>query len=188
MTYVRLLSDEKSCNIGVNNTNEICAPYGFVTNHQAYSKFLENKNLKTKLEELLTQASLDNIQNIGIKIRELILHSPLPSELEIDLDKAYHVLCDHYNPEDIDSDLLCAKVDKHMHNADLQTLHINCQDVCGLELVRYKVLESFASLFTDRAIHYRKYRGYDHFQFTTKYSLRLSAKPIASKSLKELAA
>jgi pyruvate, water dikinase len=178
MKYLHYLNNPKSNEVGNKNSNTIeivnnltlvnvNVPNGFATNDEAYSEFLQTDNLKNNINDILDDSDLNDSQILnhkGEEIRKMILNTSLPKNIQSELNLAYDKLSGYYNSDEFDTAIRdCTK-------------SINDKsyiDVKGVELLYKIVQERYASLFTDRAIHYRYIRGYNHFAFSAKFVIYL---------------
>src|SRR6185369_6941703 len=74
---------------------QIQVPFGFAVTAYAYKFFIEKNELNNKISDAL--ASLDTkdmkqLEEIGGKIREMIISSPFPEELDVAIRGAYKQL------------------------------------------------------------------------------------------------
>ncbi|MDJ0582772.1 phosphoenolpyruvate synthase [Crocosphaera sp.] len=158
-------------------------PTGFATTAYAYSYFIESAGLESRLRDLFADLDVNDVTNLqerGQLARSLILNTPFPKELETAIVAAYKMLCDRYSHEcsklqekyreecKIETQNLDVAVRSSATAEDLpeasfagqQETYLNIHSVKGVLEACHKC---FASLFTDRAISYRHYNGFDHF-------------------------
>lgn len=138
-------------------------PFGFAVTANGYRLFREVNKLEKPLDDLLY--SLDtigysNLSFIGEKARKLILASSFPEELSNDIKKAYQVLS---NDSEIDN--LGVAVRSSATSEDLPTASFagrmeSFLNISGEKQLLDAVLRCYASLFTDRAIKYRHDMGF----------------------------
>ena len=75
-------------------------PNGFAVTATAYHYFLKTAGIKDKIKKILSDLNTHSIRNLterGRLVRELILRSELPKELEIEIIKSYKKLSKQYN-------------------------------------------------------------------------------------------
>ena len=141
-------------------------PNGFAITAEAYRYFLREAKLDSKIHEILKDLdtnNLDNLRQRGRQVRQAILGSTLPSELEDLILIAYQELSEeHRGPADVAVRSSATAEDlPDASFAGQQETYLNVQgDLSLLETSK----RCFASLFTDRAISYRVDKGFDHFQ------------------------
>jgi pyruvate,water dikinase len=141
-------------------------PNGFAITAEAYHLLLAQNNTRQKLEELfkdLDASNVDDLAQRGTQAREIVYNQSLPDELSQEILHAYRQLQDEYGPE------LTLAVRSSATAEDLPTASFAGQqesylNISGDEELLDACRRCFASLFTDRAIHYRIDQGFDHFR------------------------
>ncbi|NOR57896.1 MAG: hypothetical protein GQ474_05165, partial [Sulfurimonas sp.] len=112
MKYLHYLNNPRSNEVGNKNSNTIeivnnltlvnvNVPNGFATNDEAYSEFLQTDNLKNNINDILDDSDLNDsriLNHKGEEIRELILNTSLPKDIQSELNLAYDKLSGYYNP------------------------------------------------------------------------------------------
>jgi len=142
-------------------------PDGFATTAPAFFAFLKETELDKKIEEILKDLDTHNIKNLqiaGKTIRDLILQATLPEQLQKDIAKAYKELSEKYNTENVDVAVRSSATAEDLPGASFAGQQETFLNISGVENVVFAVKKCFASLFTDRAIAYRKEMGFSHMQ------------------------
>jgi len=150
-------------------------PNGFAITAEAYHYLLDANDLKPKmhavLDELNPQDSVD-LQARGLKTRQLILQATFPEDLQTEMCQAFAQLKQQYGQE-ISVAVRSSATAEDLPNASFagqQDTYLNIKneaeflDACQ---------RCFASLFTDRAIHYRVDQGFDHFSIGLSIGVQL---------------
>ncbi len=198
MKYLHFLNSTKNNNIGGENSDTkgiiantssvgINIPNGFATNDKAYLDFLQANSLRYKIEDILSNSDLKSNQTLnhaGKEVRELIFDTPLPRDIQNELNMAHDEILLYYNSDEFDTAIHSSTQHVKVPDIDLQNIENSYKDIGGTELLYKKIQERYASLFTNRAIHYRDFRGYDHFSFSPCLSILLKEKTINEKYLK----
>lgn len=162
----------------------ISVPDGFAVTSEAYRHFVSHNDLSGKFKSILKGLNTGNMRNLserGYRIRQAILASKFPADLQNEIVKAYAKLSREYQPHK-SFRLTFSKADHTNHFAggvdvavrssataeDLADASFAGQQESYLNVSgEYQLLESikkcFASLFTDRAISYRVDKGFGHF-------------------------
>ncbi|MGV7227984.1 MAG: phosphoenolpyruvate synthase [Nitrospirales bacterium] len=141
-------------------------PNGFAITAESYRYFLREAKLDSKIHEILRDLDTNDLENLrqrGRQVRQAILGSPLPSDLENLIIIAYQKLSEGLTgPADVAVRSSATAEDlPDASFAGQQETYLNVQgDLSLLETCK----RCFASLFTDRAISYRVDKGFDHFQ------------------------
>ena len=140
-------------------------PNGFAITAEAYRYTLERSNCWNALRETLEGLQPNDVEMLarcGKKAREIIYSAELPADLQDEISQAYQLLQQQYK-----SDLSLA-VRSSATAEDLPTASFAGQqdtylNITGIADLLESCRRCFASLFTDRAIHYRMDQGFDHF-------------------------
>jgi pyruvate,water dikinase len=83
---------------------DIKVPNGFATTSEAYWLFLSHNTLEEKITAICNSSDstqIDQLQKSSKKIKDLILSSSLPKELEDEIEEAYTKLCSNYTTTDV---------------------------------------------------------------------------------------
>jgi len=139
-------------------------PNGFATTADAYRKFLSHKGLDNQINDLLNGLDVNDVvalASAGSKIRQWIVDTPFPSDLEKEIRHAYSAMEKKYGDE------LSVAVRSSATAEDLPTASFAGQqetflNVRGADAVLLAIRHVFASLYNDRAISYRVHQKFDH--------------------------
>jgi len=141
----------------------IKVPNGFAITAEAYRYLLAGNSwdeLQATLDELIPD-DVDSLASCGKKAREIIYSATIPAELADEINQAYQKLQQQYGSE------LSLAVRSSATAEDLPTASFAGQqdtylNITGIADLLESCRRCFASLFTDRAIHYRIDHGFDH--------------------------
>jgi len=141
-------------------------PNGFAITAEAYRYMLDQADARDALHATMEGLDPDDVEDLarrGSRAREIIYAAGLPDDLQQEILFAYHQLQEEYGDE------LSLAVRSSATAEDLPTASFAGQQDTFLNINGNAVLldacrRCFASLFTDRAIHYRIDQGFDHFQ------------------------
>mgnify|MGYP001827282511 FL=1 len=139
-------------------------PNGFATTAQAYRDYLSHNGLEQRIGEALAGLDVDDVDALaatGARIRGWILDAELPPELSDEITAAYAEMSAEYST-DTDVAVRSSATDEDLPDASFagqQETYLNIRGNAHLLRTCKRVL---ASLFTDRAIHYRVDKGFDH--------------------------
>ncbi len=140
-------------------------PNGFAITAEAYRYVLKANGLWDKLHQLLEGLNPDDVSDLqrrGHKIRQMIYEATLPSDLVDQMLAAYkelHRLCG----EDISLAVRSSATAEDLPSASFAGQQETYLNIKGEASYLDACKRCFASLFTDRAIHYRIDQGFDHF-------------------------
>ena len=145
-------------NLGVN------VPGGFATTSDAYRGFLEHENLGNRINALLDQLDVDDLDALaktGKQIRDWLMNVPLQEDLENDINIAYAKLVEQYG-EEVTWAVRSSATAEDLPDASFAGQQETFLNVSGIDDIKVAIRKVFASLFTDRAISYRVHQNFDH--------------------------
>jgi len=137
-------------------------PNGFATTADAYKYFLKFNKIDEKLEKLFNNLDLnklENVQKAGKKARSLILGGKFPKDLKEEIITGYGKLCEEYG-ENCDVAVRSSATAEDLPDASFAGQHESYLNIKGEKDVLEAVKYCFSSLFTDRAIAYRRDKGF----------------------------
>jgi pyruvate,water dikinase len=149
--------------IGTLKGEGIQVPDGFATTAEAYWKFLRENDLTGKLEALLKDLKNQKkpLEKVGQAIRSLFLHGKFPEDIAQDIRKAYRELGRRYGAEEVDVAVRSSATAEDLPEASFAGQQETFLNVTGEAQLMEACRRCYASLFTDRAITYRKEHGFD---------------------------
>jgi len=139
-------------------------PSGFAITAEAYKYVIDKAGISQKIRNTLTGLDTHNMENLskrGEKIRGLVKNTPCPEELEQEIRIAYREMEKKYS-RDVDVAVRSSATAEDLPTASFAGQQETYLNVQGEEELVGKVMECFASLFTNRAISYRVDQGFDH--------------------------
>ena len=167
----------KGANLAEIYNLKIPVPQGFVITAQAYDLFIKNSELKEKIDELLKKIDYENtkqLDEITKQIRELIINSKLPKEIQGDIIEAYGTLSSEMKDKQTAHDLIgkssepcfvavrSSATTEDLEDASFAGQQDTFLNVKGNSDLIESVKKAFASLFTSRATYYRNKKGFKH--------------------------
>ena len=160
----------KGANLGEMANNRFPIPNGFIVTTQAYYHFLERTGIKQKILALLEPLDVDDtaaLEAVTEQVRELILSARMPEEIGVEIQKAYQRieqkkvgwgnLSSSEQPYVAVRSSATAEDLPEASFAGQQETYLN---VIGRPEVVKAVQNCWASLFTPRAVFYRKKQGF----------------------------
>jgi len=144
----------------------VLIPNGFAITADAYRYVLAQAHAWEPLREALAGLRTDDMEDLmrrGRRAREIVYGAALPVDLRSEILEAYRTLQGEYGPD------LTLAVRSSATAEDLPTASFAGQqdtylNVHGEERLLDACRRCFASLFTDRSIHYRIDQGFDHLK------------------------
>ena len=141
----------------------IRVPNGFAVTADGYHQFLKTGNLVETIRSLLAGLDTRNLSDLadrGRRVREKILATPLPGDLEQEILAAYAKLGEQYGPG-TDVAVRSSATAEDLPGASFAGQHESFLNICGDRALLQACHQCIASLFTDRAISYRVDKGFD---------------------------
>lgn len=144
----------------------ISVPQGFATTSEAYWEFLKANDLPHKIQAQLEswETGAKSLEEVGKAIRRLFLKAQFPANLDRDLREAYHELCRRYQVGEVDVAVRSSATAEDLPDASFAGQQETFLNVTGDHELLDSCRKCYASLFTDRAISYRKEKGFDHMK------------------------
>jgi len=144
----------------------IRVPGGFATTAAAYRSLLRENDLRDPMRKLLEKLEEDeeSLPEVGRSVRRLLRRAEFPGRLEEEVRSAYRELSDRYDTKNADVAVRSSATAEDLPTASFAGQQETVLNVVGEEDLLDACRECFASLFTDRAISYRRSRDFDHLQ------------------------
>jgi pyruvate,water dikinase len=139
-------------------------PSGFAITAEAYKYVIEKAGIGQKIKDTLEDLDTHDMENLaerGEKIRNLIAHSPCPKKLEEEIRVAYREMERKYGGG-VDVAVRSSATAEDLPTASFAGQQTSYLNVRGEGDLLERVMDCFASLFTNRAISYRVDKGFDH--------------------------
>ena len=143
----------------------ITIPNGFAITAQAYRHVLQVGGLAERIRAILSDLDTRDLANLaerGRRVRDAILATPLPADLQQEIKTAYGALCEEYGSE-TDVAVRSSATAEDLPDASFAGQQESFLNIRGDRALLEACQQCLASLFTDRAISYRVDKGFDHF-------------------------
>jgi len=141
-------------------------PHGFAITAQAYRYMLDKAGawdrLHAELDEL-DPADVAALARKGKRAREIVYGAGLPDDLAAEILDAYRKLQQEYG-EEVSLAVRSSATAEDLPTASFAGQQDSYLNIKGEQSLLDTCRRCFASLFTDRAIHYRLDQGFDHFK------------------------
>ena len=141
-------------------------PNGFAITAQAYRTMLDHAGAWDALHDALDALDpndVDDLARRGARAREIVYSAALPDEIHTQILDAFHTLKKQY-PDEISVAVRSSATAEDLPNASFAGQQDTYLNIESDEQLIDACRRCFASLFTDRAIHYRVDHGFDHFR------------------------
>jgi len=139
-------------------------PGGFATTAEAYREFLSHLGLAEQIQAALDTLDVDDVGALartGKLIRQWIVETPFPQQLENDIKHEYEVLTAGSGPE-VSFAVRSSATAEDLPDASFAGQQESFLNIQGYEHILHAIKEVFASLYNDRAIAYRVHKGFTH--------------------------
>ncbi len=137
-------------------------PGGFATTADAYREFLAHQGLADRIHAALESLDVDDVDalvKVGAQIRQWIVDTPFPAQLEAEIKAAYEQITSEGEGSFAVRSSATAEDLPDASFAGQQETFLN---IHGYENILHAMKEVFASLYNDRAIAYRVHKGFTH--------------------------
>ncbi len=132
-------------------------------------KWLKNK-IQARLEEWETGKK--SLEETGKEVRRLFLRSNFPDEVAEDIRISYRELSRRYNKPEADVAVRSSATAEDLPSASFAGQQESFLSVSGEEELLDACRRCYASLFTDRAISYRKDKGFSHMDIALSIGIQ----------------
>jgi len=153
----------KGANLGRLTQNGFVVPPGFVIGTAAYVAHLQsNEGLRQKIVSALRALNYEKAEDLETcaqQIRGWIVEAPMPDDLITEIAQAYQKLCSGSFVA-----VRSSGTAEDLEGASFAGLHDTFLDVRGTDNVVDAVKRCWASMWTSRAVFYRRTQGFDHFE------------------------
>jgi len=147
----------KGANLGEMIKAGFPVPYGFCVTTESFKEFIKHNNLSDFISQVIKDANLDNISQIGERIREQVKQSEIPAEVAQEIVAAiektgpdtYYAVRSSATAEDLAFASFAGQQDTYLN-------------IKGEKFLLESIRNCWASLFTDRAILYRIQNKIEH--------------------------
>lgn len=139
-------------------------PGGFATTAAAYRDFLAQSDLDKRIRAVLDDLAVTDVTalaEVGSRIRQWIVDTPLPPRLENEVRDAYEKMKAEAGV-DISLAIRSSATAEDLPDASFAGQQETFLNINGVDHVLSAIKQVFASLYNDRAIAYRVHQGFKH--------------------------
>jgi pyruvate,water dikinase len=139
---------------------QLNVPNGFIVSAPFFFEYRKKNNLDEKIVKLIEAINFDDfssIEQVSKKIRDMIIDTPMPDELEEKILTCFEKLGGDTQPMAVRSSSTAEDLDDASFAGQLETFLY----VVGKEDLIEKIRECWVSLYNGRAVFYRKQKGFD---------------------------
>jgi pyruvate,water dikinase len=141
-------------------------PNGFAITADAYRTVLDQASAWDALHEVLDALNPEDVDDLAKRARqarEIVYSAPFPQNLESQILEAFAQLRQEYG-DDMTVAVRSSATAEDLPTASFAGQQDTYLNIRGSAALLESCKRCFASLFTDRAIHYRIDQGFDHFK------------------------
>ena len=144
----------------------IRVPAGFATTAAAYWSLLKTSGLSAAIASKLAELDADagNLAAVGAAVREMVLAAELPAALVAAITGAYREMAARSGRKVVSVAVRSSATAEDLPEASFAGQLETYLNVRGEQALLEACKRCYASLFTDRAIIYRRNHGFDHMQ------------------------
>jgi pyruvate,water dikinase len=153
----------KNTSLGILTMAGLPVPPGFAVTAAAYRRALRDTGLDQTLTRLVSSVDVEDLAALGAvsaEARAAITSTPLPAWLADQLDAAYATLSERRGQADLPVAIRSSATCEDQPDASFAGEHDTYLWVRAADSVRDHVLRCWASLYTERAISYRRQMSY----------------------------
>ncbi|MEJ5293120.1 MAG: phosphoenolpyruvate synthase [Candidatus Methanosuratincola sp.] len=154
----------KCANLGELMSFGVPVPPGFAITAEAYKLHINRNNLRERIKDVLSKMDVtdsDSLESSSREIRSIIESAPLPGELADEIVEAYQKLANILKVKDPPVAVRSSATAEDLPGASFAGQQDTYLFVSGKEPLLKYVIKCFSSLFTPRAIAYRREKGFD---------------------------
>ncbi|MBS4537915.1 phosphoenolpyruvate synthase [Clostridium sp. D2Q-11] len=155
----------KGANLGELTQRGINVPPGFCVTAQGYVDFIENSNIKEKMNNKLSQLDIqdnDMLHTISSEIRDMIIKSKMPEDIREEIIHGYTEFSHIVNKENPLVAIRSSATAEDLPEASFAGQQDTYLEIHGIDEVLKHIKKCWASLWTARAIYYRENQGFKH--------------------------
>lgn len=144
----------------------IPVPNGFAVTADAYRHVLDTANLWDALHEQLDRIDPADLRDFGERAQrahDIVEQAPLPTDLQHEILASYRALQEEYG-QDVSLAVRSSATAEDLPSASFAGQHETVLNVRGDPQLLAAYRRCIASLFLERAIHYRIDKGFEHFK------------------------
>jgi pyruvate,water dikinase len=154
----------KNANLGEMISFGMPVPPGFAITAEGYKLHIQKNRLENKIADILSKMDIEDstsLESASAQIRSIIDASPLPKELEAEIVASYKELGERLKSKNPTVAVRSSATAEDLPGASFAGQQDTYLFIEGREMLFKYVNKCFSSLFTPRAIIYRKEKGFD---------------------------
>lgn len=155
----------KNASLGEMIRAGIRVPPGFAVTTDSYVEFITKAGIREDIFNILADvnpADVGSLDNVSIRIQNLITAAPIPSEIERAIEEGYACLCEQCGVKDVPVAVRSSATAEDLPTASFAGQQDTYLWIKGCNEVVTNVRKCWASLFAPRAISYRIKNSFPH--------------------------
>ncbi len=156
----------------------VSVPGGFATTAHAFREFLSQSGLDARIAKRLSSLDVDQVEALveaGREIRQWVMDTPFQPAFEQAIEQAWAQLCEIAGAEPSVA-VRSSATAEDLPDASFAGQQETFLNVRGLDTVKARIHEVFASLYNDRAIAYRVHQGFEHAGVALSAGIQIMAR------------
>jgi pyruvate,water dikinase len=152
--------------IGALSSKDIAVPSGFATTARAYWRFIDSNALHARIAAEIDRWSSGKtpLAEAGRTIRAMIVDGDWPEDVATEILSAYAALSERAGGTNASVAVRSSATAEDLPDASFAGQQETFLNIAGDAALLNACRRCYASLFTDRAISYRKAKGFDHMK------------------------
>jgi pyruvate,water dikinase len=162
----------------------VAIPHGFAITAYAYRYLLKHAGIEDEIKEILADLDTEDMHNLaerGEKCRNIIRTATFPDDLRDAIIEAYQKMEAEYG-KNVDVAVRSSATAEDLPDASFAGQQETYLNIHGYENIIQNCRKCFASLFTNRAISYRKHQGFGQFDVYLSITIQKMVRSDSSSS------
>ncbi len=162
----------------------VAVPHGFAITAYAYRYLLKHAGVEDEIKQVLSDLDTEDMHNLaerGEKCRNIIRHATFPDDLREAIIEAYQKMEAEYG-KNVDVAVRSSATAEDLPDASFAGQQETYLNIHGYEDIIENCRKCFASLFTNRAISYRKHQGFGQFDVYLSITIQKMVRSDSSSS------
>lgn len=155
----------KGANLGELTNKGVEVPPGFCVTAYAYQDFITKANLQEEIMNIINKLNVEDsieLQSKSADIRSIILKAPIPEDIQREMEAAYEDFASQIGVKNPQVAVRSSATAEDLPEASFAGQQDTYLHISGLDEVITHIKKCWASLWTSRAIYYRKHQNFDH--------------------------
>jgi len=151
----------KGASLGEMEQSGFPVPTGFVVTSGAYFQFMRETKIQDKIVQLIDEIDVENtaqLEEVSARVRKIIENATIIPKIKSEITNNYNILS---NGKPILVAVRSSATAEDLPEASFAGQQETYLNISGTEEVAKAVQRCWASLFTARAVYYRKKQGFD---------------------------